>query len=52
LPVLVIDLDSSIVVCPSEKEAAAPTFKGSFGYHPMLAFCDNTGEFLAGAASG
>lgn len=48
LPVLVIDLDASIVVCHSEKEAAAATFKGSFGYHPMLAFCDNTGEFLAG----
>lgn len=25
----------------------APTFKKTFGYHPMLAFCDNTGEFLA-----
>ncbi|AEA28871.1 transposase IS4 family protein (plasmid) [Pseudonocardia dioxanivorans CB1190] len=47
--VLVIDLDASIVVCHSEKEQAAATFKGSFGYHPMLAFCDNTGEFLAGA---
>src|ERR687889_755555 len=22
---------------------------GTFGYHPMLAFCDNTGEFLAAA---
>lgn len=43
----VIDLDASIVVCYSEKEQAAPTFKKTFGYHPMLAFCDNTGEFLA-----
>jgi DDE family transposase len=47
LPGLVIDLDASIVVCHSEKENAAPTFKKTFGYHPMLAFCDNTGEFLA-----
>jgi hypothetical protein len=47
LPGLVIDLDASVVVCHSEKEQAAPTFKRSFGYHPMLAFCDNTGEFLA-----
>jgi hypothetical protein len=47
IPGLVIDLDASIVVCHSEKEQAAPTFKRSFGYHPMLAFCDNTGEFLA-----
>jgi hypothetical protein len=47
LPGLVVDLDASVVVCHSEKEQAAPTFKKSFGYHPMLAFCDNTGEFLA-----
>jgi hypothetical protein len=44
---LVIDVDAHVVVCHSEKQQAAPTFKGSFGYHPMLAFCDNTGEFLA-----
>jgi hypothetical protein len=44
---LVIDLDASIVICHSEKEQAAPTFKRTFGYHPLLAFCDNTGEFLA-----
>ena len=35
------------MVCHSEKEQAAPTFKKSFGFHPMLAFCDNTGEFLS-----
>ena len=43
---LVIDLDGHIVVCGLEKEQAAPTFKHTFGYHPVLAFCDNTGEFL------
>ena len=48
LPGLVLDLDASLVICHSEKEQAAPTYKGSFGYHPMLAFLDNTGEFLAG----
>jgi hypothetical protein len=48
LPGLVIDVDASIVVCHSEKESAAATFKSSFGYHPILAFCDNSGEFLAG----
>src|SRR4051812_3214533 len=47
LPGLVIDLDASIVICHSEKEQAAATFKKTFGYHPLLAFCDNTGEFLA-----
>ena len=48
LPGLVIDVDASIVVCHSEKEQAAATFKSTFGYHPLLAFLDNSGEFLAG----
>jgi hypothetical protein len=47
LPGLVIDVDASIVECHSEKESAAATFKSSFGYHPILAFLDNSGEFLA-----
>jgi hypothetical protein len=47
LDALVIDLDAHVLVCHSEKEQTAPTFKHSFGYHPLLAFCDNTGEFLA-----
>jgi Transposase DDE domain group 1 len=45
---LVIDLDATIVIAHSEKQFAAPTFKGTFGFHPMLAWLDNTGEFLAG----
>ncbi|GAA1616213.1 hypothetical protein GCM10009789_82790 [Kribbella sancticallisti] len=48
LPGLVIDIDASLVTCHSEKESAAGTFKGGFGYHPVLAFLDNTGEALAG----
>ena len=48
LPGLVIDVDATIVECHSEKEHAAATFKSSFGYHPILAFLDNSGEFLAG----
>jgi hypothetical protein len=48
LPGLVIDLDATIVICHSEKESAAATFKSTFGYHPILAFLDNSGEFLAG----
>jgi hypothetical protein len=48
LHVLVIDVDASIVICHSEKQAAAATFKGTFGFHPLAAFCDNTREFLAG----
>jgi hypothetical protein len=45
---LVIDIDATLVTCHSEKEQAAPTFKGGFGYHPILAFLDNTNEALAG----
>ena len=47
-PVLVIDEDATIVVAHSEKEQAAATFKHSFGFHPVLAFCDNSNEALAG----
>jgi Transposase DDE domain group 1 len=47
-PVLVIDDDATIVVTHSEKEQTAPTFKHSYGYHPVLAFCDNSNEALAG----
>ena len=32
LPGLVIDLDASIVICQSEKEQAAPTFKNSLNF--------------------
>jgi hypothetical protein len=45
---LVIDIDATLVTCHSEKESAAATFKGGFGYHPLLAFLDNTDEALAG----
>jgi len=42
-----IRLDASVVTCHSDKEGAEPNFKG-FGFHPLLAYCDNTGEPLAG----
>lgn len=42
-----IRLDASVVTCHSDKELAEPNFKG-FGYHPLLAYCDNTGEPVAG----
>jgi hypothetical protein len=34
-------------VCHSEKEQAAATFKGGFGFHPLGVWCDNTTELLA-----
>lgn len=45
--VVVLDVDATIVVAHSEKESAAPTFKGSFGFHPIGVWCDNTTEMLA-----
>ncbi len=46
--VIVLDADATIVIAHSEKENAAPTFKRTFGFHPLGVWCDNTSEFLAG----
>jgi hypothetical protein len=48
VPGLVIDLDATLVTCHSEKEKAAATYQHGYGYHPLLAWLDNTGEALAG----
>jgi Transposase DDE domain group 1 len=46
-----IDLDATIVIAHSEKEEAAPTWKKTFGFHPLTAFADHgaggNGEPLA-----
>jgi len=47
-PVLVIDEDATLVIAHSDKEQAAATFKHTWGFHPVLAFCDNTNEALTG----
>jgi hypothetical protein len=44
---IVIRLDATLVVAHSDKELASGTFKGSWGHHPLTAWCDNTGESLA-----
>lgn len=41
-------MDASIVVCHSEKQSAAPTWKHTFVNHPLFCFLDATGEALAG----
>lgn len=43
----VIDFDGTLVTAHSEKEQAAPTYKRGFGFHPLLAYLDATGEGLA-----
>ena len=49
---VIVDLDATIVLAHSEKEGATPTWKRTFGFHPLLAFLDHgpggTGEQLAG----
>ena len=44
----VIDLDATLITSHSDKTGAAPTYKRGFGFHPLLAFLDGTGEALAG----
>ena len=48
VPGLVLDLDASIVICHSEKQSATPTYKKTFGYHPLFCFLDSTREALSG----
>jgi hypothetical protein len=43
----VIDIDATLVTAHSEKEQAAPTYKRGFGFHPLNAYLDATGEALA-----
>jgi len=44
-----LDIDSTLIEIHSENKVnAAPTYKGGYGFHPMLCFADATGEALAG----
>jgi hypothetical protein len=44
----VIDIDGTLVGSHSEKEGAAPNYKHGFGFYPLMAYLDATGEALAG----
>jgi Transposase DDE domain group 1 len=46
-PAAVIRIDGSLVESHSDEQHAAGNFKGGYGFHPPLAWCDNTGEVLA-----
>lgn len=43
----VLDIDATLVNSHSDKEGAAPNYKHGFGFQPMIAFLDATGEALA-----
>jgi len=45
---LTIDVDATLITAHSDKEGAAGTFKHGYGFHPLLAYADETGEALAG----
>jgi DDE family transposase len=45
---IVIDLDATLITSHSEKEGAAGTYKRGFGFHPLLAYLDESREPLAG----
>ena len=42
-----IEVDATLVGSHSEKEGAAGNYKGGYGFHPLMAYCDETGEALA-----
>ena len=46
-----MDIDATIVTAHSEKQQAAPTWKKTYGFHPLTVFADHgaagTGEPLA-----
>ena len=44
----ILDLDGTLVTAHSDKEGAAGTYKGGFGFHPLLCYEAETGEALAG----
>lgn len=46
-PVLVVRLDATLIEADSDKNGAAGTYKGGFGFHPLTAFCSNVGDSLA-----
>jgi hypothetical protein len=44
----VIDIDGTLVNAHSDKQGAAPNYKHGFGFYPVMAYLDATGEALAG----
>jgi hypothetical protein len=44
---IIVDIDATLIGAHSEKEGAAGTFKGGFGFHPLLGYLDETREALA-----
>jgi DDE family transposase len=45
---IVVDIDATLITAHSDKQGAAGTFKRGFGFHPLLAYLDQSREALAG----
>lgn len=45
---IILDIDATLVTSHSDKDGAAGTYKGGYGFHPLLCYLDETGEALAG----
>jgi len=45
---LVIDIDATIITTKADKQDARPTYKRTYGHHPLLAIAGDCDEVLAG----
>ena len=45
---LTIDVDATLITAHSEKERAAGTYKGGYGFDPLQSYLDETREALGG----
>ncbi len=45
---LTLDVDATLITAHSEKEKAAGTYKGGYGFHPLQVYLDETREALGG----
>jgi hypothetical protein len=45
-PVTVVRLDATIIESATMKPGVAGHYKGGIGYHPLTAWCTNTGDHL------
>jgi len=45
---VILDIDASLLTAHSDKQGAAGTYKGGYGFHPLMCFEATTGEALSG----
>jgi DDE family transposase len=47
-PEVTLDVDATLLASHCDKEGAAGNYKGGYGFYPILAYCDQTRESMAG----